>query len=146
MRVFGISKQILNLFRMSPFGVVYSRGGEGKKAPPPHNLSHIIQWGNLAQLYFTWRRSKKWEVIITLILEGIDQNKQYFEGCFWFKFNNLGLALDMVLKFNTNVVKGSKLKVRRFWELIPILVEVIREKLVRGFSTLQTWLVTLWIC
>ena len=44
-RVFGISKQILNLFRMSLFGVVYNRGGEDKKTPPPHNLSHIIQWG-----------------------------------------------------------------------------------------------------
>ena len=73
------------------------------------------------------------EVIITLILEGFDQKKQFFEGCFWFKFNNLGLALAMALKFNTNVVERLKLKVRDFWELIPIVVEVIGEKLVRGF-------------
>ena len=80
------------------------------------------------------------EVIITSILEGFDQKKQFFfEGCFWFKFNNLGLALAMALKFNTNVVERLKLKVRNFWELIPIFVEVIGEKLVRGlFLTLQT--------
>ena len=61
------------------------------------------------------------------------------EGCFWFKFNNLELALVMALKFNTNVVERLKLKARNFWELIPILVEVMREKLVGGaFLTLQT--------
>ena len=52
--------------------------------------------------------------------------------CFWFKFNNLELALGMALKFNTNVAERLKLKVRNFWELIPIFVEVIREKLVGG--------------
>ena len=50
----------------------------------------------------------------------------------------------MVLKFNTNVVKRLKLKVRTFWELIPIFVEVISEKLVGGlFLTLQISFVTL---
>ena len=79
------------------------------------------------------------EVIITSILEGSDQKKHFFEGCFCFKFNNLGLALGMALKFNTNVAERLKLKVRKFWELIPIFLEVIREKLVRGlFITLQT--------
>ena len=65
------------------------------------------------------------EVIITLILEG------FFEGCFWFKLN-LGLALGMALKLNTNVAEKLKLKVRKFWEVIPIFVEVIREKLIGG--------------
>ena len=51
----------------------------------------------------------------------------------------LGLALGMALKFNTNGAERLKLKVRNFWELIPISAEVIREKLVRGlFLTLQT--------
>ena len=72
------------------------------------------------------------EVIITSILEGFDQKKQFFEGCFWFKFNNLGLALGMALKFNTNVAERLKLKVRNFWELITIFVEIIRGKLVGG--------------
>ena len=34
--------------------------------------------------------------------------------CFW--FNNLGLGLGMALKFYTCVVKGLKLKVRKFWD------------------------------
>ena len=50
----------------------------------------------------------------------------------WFKFNNLGLALGMVLKFDTSVEKGLKLKVRRFWGLIPTFVEVTWEKQVEG--------------
>ena len=49
------------------------------------------------------------------------------------KFNNLKLALGMALKFNTKLAERLKLKVRKFWELIPIFVEVIREKLVGGF-------------
>ena len=56
-----------------------------------------------------------------------------------FKFNNLGLALGMALKLNINVAKGLKLKVRKFWKLIPLFVEVISEKLAGGFFlTLQT--------
>ena len=33
------------------------------------------------------------EVIITSILQELDQKKHFFEGCSWFKFNNLGLAI-----------------------------------------------------
>ena len=45
----------------------------------------------------------------------------------------------MALKFNTKVAERLKLKVRNFWELIPISVEVIRGKLVGGaFLKLQT--------
>ena len=39
----------------------------------------------------------------------------------------------MALKFNTNVAERLKLKVRKIWELILIVVEVITEKLVGGF-------------
>ena len=70
------------------------------------------------------------EVVITSILERFDQKKNVWVGCFWFEFNNLGLALGMDLKFNTNVAEKLKLKVRKFWELIPIFAEVVREKLV----------------
>ena len=35
----------------------------------------------------------------------------------------------MALKFNTKVAEKLKLKVRKFWELIPIFA-VVREKLV----------------
>ena len=54
----------------------------------------------------------------------------FVEGWSWFKFNNLGLALDKSLKFYTTVAKGLKLKVRKFGGIIPKFVEIIREKLV----------------
>ena len=46
--------------------------------------------------------------------------------------NNLGLALGMALKFYTTVSKEFKLKVRKFWGLIPTFVEVTWEALVGG--------------
>ena len=55
-----------------------------------------------------------------------------FEECSWLKFNNLGLALGMALKFYTSVAKGLRLKVRNFWGLILTFVEVTGEKLVGG--------------
>ena len=54
----------------------------------------------------------------------------FFEGWSWFKFNNLGLALSISLKFYSSVAKELKLKVRKFWELIPTFIEVTGEKLV----------------
>ena len=56
----------------------------------------------------------------------------FFEGCCWLKFNNLGLALGMALKFYTSVTKRLKLKVRKFLGLIPTFVKVSGEKLVKG--------------
>ena len=40
----------------------------------------------------------------------------------------MGQALDIALKFYTNVAKRSKLNVRTFWELFPTFVEVTGEK------------------
>ena len=37
----------------------------------------------------------------------------FFEGWSWYKFNNLGLALETNLKFYASVAKGLKLKVRK---------------------------------
>ena len=54
----------------------------------------------------------------------------FFEGQSWFKFNNLGLALGTNLKFYTSVAQGLKLKVRKFWGLIPTFTEVTEQKLV----------------
>ena len=53
-------------------------------------------------------------------------------------FNNLGLALGTKLKSYTSVAKGLKLKVRKFWGLIPTFVEVTGEKLVGGFAPLPS--------
>ena len=57
----------------------------------------------------------------------------FFEGQPWFKLNNLvlGLALDTNFKFYTSLPKRLKLKVRKFWRLIPTFVEATGEKLVR---------------
>ena len=44
----------------------------------------------------------------------------------------MGLALDTNLKFFTSVEKGLNLKVRKFFGLISIFVEVTEEKLVGG--------------
>ena len=56
--------------------------------------------------------------------------KPIFEGCSWFKVNNLELALGMALKFHTSVTKGLKLKFGKFWRLIFTFAEVTGEKLV----------------
>ena len=40
------------------------------------------------------------EIVVTTILLGFDKKKSIFsEKCCWFKFNNLGQALVMALKF-----------------------------------------------
>ena len=56
----------------------------------------------------------------------------FSEGWSWFKVNDFGLSLDTNFKFFVGVTKGSKLKVRKFWELIPTFPEVTEEKLVGG--------------
>ena len=50
------------------------------------------------------------EVVITSISSGLTKKKHFFEGCCWFKFNNLGMALGMVLKLYKSVAKTLKLK------------------------------------
>ena len=54
----------------------------------------------------------------------------FFEGWSWFKFNNLGLALDTNFKLYSSLAKGLKQKVREFWGLIATFAEVTWEKLV----------------
>ena len=57
----------------------------------------------------------------------------FLRGALGFKFNNLELALCMALRFYKSVVKRLKLKVRKFWGLIPTFVRVTAEKLVGGW-------------
>ena len=67
-----------------------------------------------------------------------------FERCSSLKLNNLGLALGMSLKFYTSVAKCLILKLRKFWGLIPMFVEVT--------SIFVTWMcqkfefVSTWMC
>ena len=45
------------------------------------------------------------EVIITLSYKDLIRKNDFFDGWSWFKFNNLGLALDMDLEFYTSLRK-----------------------------------------
>ena len=60
------------------------------------------------------------------------EKKAFFEECPWFRFNDLGLALGMAFKFYTSVANVLKLKVGKFYGIIPTFVEVTGEKLVEG--------------
>ena len=80
------------------------------------------------------------EVIITWILWGFGQKKQFFEGCSWFKFNNLGLALLMTLKFYTSVAKRLKLKVRKFLGASSYICRSYRRKTCRGVFWPPYWI------
>ena len=56
----------------------------------------------------------------------------FYEEWSWLKFENLGLALDMALKFYGSVKKRLKLKARRFWRQIPRFIEVTGKNWQRG--------------
>ena len=72
------------------------------------------------------------EVITNQFYKDLNRKAALIEGCSWFKFNNLGLALGTKLKFYTSVADKLKLKVRKFLGLIPTLVELTGKILVRG--------------
>ena len=79
------------------------------------------------------------EVIVTSILKRFDKKKQFFEGYFWFKFNNLGLALGMALK--TKYQRGRKVKIKsqKFSGANSYICKSYKGKTGRGlFLTLQT--------
>ena len=51
------------------------------------------------------------EVTVAPILLGFDQKSCSFDGCPWFKFDNLGLSLGTNLKYYTNVAETLNQKV-----------------------------------
>ena len=66
------------------------------------------------------------------------RKKHFFEAFSWLTFNNLRLTLSMTLKFHMGAAKGLKLKVRKFWKLFSMFVEITGEKLVeRGPSWIR---------
>ena len=71
----------------------------------------MVMWPKLDNFSFSLRN-----VVITSLLKGFDQKNLFFffEGWFWFKFNNLELTLGMALKFYISVAKASKLKSESF--------------------------------
>ena len=58
-----------------------------------------------------------------------------FEELSWLNFNNLGLELDINLKFYTSVANLLKLKVKKFWRLIITFVKSTWVKLVRALPS-----------
>ena len=79
---------------------------------------------SLVTLAFLWEKLSQ-----SQFDRDLTRKTAFFEGWSWFKFNNLGLALGMNLKFYTSVAKGLKVNVGKFWGLVPTFVEVTGEKL-----------------
>ena len=83
---------------------------------------------SLVTLTFLWEKLSRPQ-----FFKNLTRRTTYFEGRSWFKLNNgQGLALGTSLKFYTSVGIKLKIKVRKFWRLIPTFVEVTGEKLVGG--------------
>ena len=79
----------------------------------------VIMWSNFSNSSISMK-------------ENLTRKTNFFEGGSWFKFNDLGLALGMALKFYVCEARELKLKSRKFWGLISTFVEVIGEKLWGG--------------
>ena len=80
---------------------------------------------SLITVAFLWEKLSQPQLYMDLTRKPL-----FFEGWFWFKFSNLGIALGKNLKFYTSVAKGLKLKIRMFWGLILTSVQITGEKLV----------------
>ena len=87
-------------------------------------IAHGVMWPKFSDSSISMK-----EVIVKRYLWGFDQKKYFFEKCAWFKFNNLGPALDMALEFYTSMKKVLKLKVETFLGLAPTFAEVLGGKL-----------------
>ena len=57
----------------------------------------------------------------------LTRKTNFFEGWYWFKFNNFWLTLGMALKSYTSVAKRLKLKVRKFWRLTYTFLALKRK-------------------
>ena len=95
-------------------------------SPTTTTLCHVIQiilqmWSidlSLVTLAFPFKKLSQPQFFKYLT------KKTFFEVYLWFKFNNLGLALGMALKFYTGLAKRLPQKARKFWGLILTFVEV----------------------
>ena len=84
-----------------------------------------ILWEKFSQIHF---------------YKDLTRKTAFFKGWFWFKFNNLGLALGTNFKFYTSVAKGLKLMVRKFLGLIPTFVEVNSTTILNRVKVSPKWL------
>ena len=60
------------------------------------------------------------------LYKGLTRKTTFFEEWSWFRFNDLGLALGMTLKFYS-VEKGLKVKVRKFYEICKIRAIILLQ-------------------
>ena len=102
-----------------------------------NSIVDVVMWPKFCNSRISMRKvitiSILWGFDLTIsILWGFDQKNHFFGRWSWFKFNNLGLVLGRNLQFYTSVAKRLKLKLRKFWGLIPTFVEIIGKKLVGG--------------
>ena len=77
-------------------------------------------------ILFTKNENGSWPQIYN----DLTRKTNFFEGCSWFRFNSLRLALAIALNLYTRLAQGLKLKVRKFWWLILKFAEVTGENLV----------------
>ena len=113
-------------------------GGRGllNSSPSLKSVTHILQWWNLAQLYLTKRRSKKYMNHVTYPLSSADsiffrksanfvilRNKEIDNTlAFWYIFSNLLESLKIVLinmgkilMMSRKIATPGLLKVKLFW-------------------------------
>ena len=76
-------------------------------------ITDAVMWPKFCNSSISMR-----EVIIMSIFRDLTRKTIFFEGYPCFKFNNLGLALDIALKFYTSVANRLKLKVRKCFGLV----------------------------
>ena len=134
MAILGLFK--INVSRKKGYGVImFFHDVINKVLSCDSNYTvDVIMWPKFGNSNISVR-----EVIITIVLGRFDKENHIFWWVLLVKFNNLGLALDMVLKFYTSLAKGLKLKVRKFRGLIFMFVEITGGKLVGGpFCTLPS--------
>ena len=99
----------------------------------PTKFYHVIQIilqicscdQSFVTLVFLWEKLSQPQ-----FYKDLTRKAAFFEELFWFKFNSLELVLSTNLKFYISPAKVLKLKLRKFWGLIPTYVEVTGEKLV----------------
>ena len=106
------------------------------RSPSLKSVTHILQWWNLAQLYLTKRRSKKYMNHVTYPLSSADsiffrksanfvilRNKEIDNTLtFWYIFSNLLESLKIVLinmgkilMMSRKIATPGLLKVKLFW-------------------------------
>ena len=84
-----------------------------------------------------WPKIGKYNILmrkVIIIRNTLLRKIQFFDECFWFRFNNLGLALGTTLKISSCTTNGLRLKVGKFWRLISTFAEYTWGKTCRDLS------------